>query len=57
MSNIEDPEAKELVELITLEIGKYGGFQYIDIGQTILDTRSIKISKQIIQALYDASTE
>lgn len=57
LSNIQDPEMKELIELLTLEISKYGGFTYIDISQTALDARSVRILMEVVEGIKDAANE
>lgn len=57
VEKISDPEIKELVELILLEVGKYGGFKYIDTASSMLNERSAGLLSQVVFAIYDAAHE
>jgi len=57
MEKISDPEMKELVELILLEVGKYGGFQYLDAAGEMLNARSAGLLKQVVFGMLDAASE
>lgn len=57
VSGINDPDIRELAELILLEVGKYGGFKYLDQASKLLNSRSAQLLNQVAQAIIDASNE
>jgi len=57
LSQIEDPEVKELTELLLLEIKQYGIIPSPDIGVLISSERSAILLMEVAKAINDAAKE
>lgn len=55
LDKIQDPDMRDAVELILLEINKYGGFTYIQTNMgNMLSVRSVMILQSAIKGIVDA---
>lgn len=57
VTKIDDPEIKELVELVMLEVGKYGGYEYLDELSELVQSRVTGLIVQASYAVVDAANE